>query len=221
MDQELPYEPEARFYHVACSSDAGQVLVWGGETSELFSNDGRIKLASVVQEFDPCKEVWCQRDTVGVPHPGLSLAACTSVGNNLFLYGGEVLDYFCGALSRLDMKTLTWSLLCPEAVAGGPMRKGLCGIVMFHGDKLAVIGGYGYQTGPTPPGSMFIRVTSITDRTVGHTNEHHVFNTTQGIASYSQIHHMCMHILMYDHLQVSGPPLHSGGLDCLHVQSSP
>ena len=93
MDQELPYEPEARFCHVACSSD-GQVLLWGGETSEFYSNDGRIKLASVVQEFDTCKEVWCQRDTVGVPHPGLSQAACTSVGNNLFLYGGQVLGNF-------------------------------------------------------------------------------------------------------------------------------
>ena len=78
------------------------------------------------------------------------------------------------------MKTLTWSLLCPEAVVGGPMRKADCGIVMFHGDKLAVIGGYGFPTGPTPPGSTFIRDTNITDRIAGNTNEHHVFNTSQG-----------------------------------------
>ena len=175
------FEPEVRSYHVACSND-GQVLVWGGDTSEFYSNDGRIKLASVVQEFDPCTEVWCQRDTVEVPHPGLSSAACTSVGNNLFLYGGGVSDYVCGArLSRLDMKTLTWSLLCPEAIqAGGPMRKIGCGIVMFHGDKLAVIGGYGSPTGPTPPGSTFVRNTNISDRIVGNTNELHVFNTSQG-----------------------------------------
>ena len=188
------FEPEAKFSHVACSSKGGKVTVWGGRAAELasspghnsaeyYSNDhGRIKLASVVQEFDPLKEVWCQRDTVGVPHPGLSGVACTSVGNNLFLYGGEVPGYVCGALSRLDMKTLTWSLLCPEAqaVAGGPMRKNGCGIVMFHEDKLAVIGGYGYPTGPTQAGSTFIRDTNVTDRIMGYTNEHHVFNTSQG-----------------------------------------
>ena len=78
------------------------------------------------------------------------------------------------------MKTLTWSLLCPEAVAGGPMRKIGCGFVMFHGDKLAVIGGYGSPTGPTQPGSLFIRTTNVTDRDLGLTNEHHVFNTSQG-----------------------------------------
>ena len=180
MDEEVLFEPEARFQHVACSSEGGKVLVWGGHTAEYYSNDGRINLASVVQEFDPCKEVWCQRDTVGVPHPGLSGAACTSVGNNLFLYGGRVPGLLCGALSRLDMKTLTWSLLCPEAIAGCPMRKIGCGIVMFHGDKLAVIGGAGSPTRPTPPGSVFIRDTNVTDRTVRHTNEHHVFNTSQG-----------------------------------------
>ena len=180
MDQEVLFEPEARFHHVACSSD-GQVLVWGGRTAEYYSNDhGRIKLASVVQEFDPCTEVWCQRETVGVPHPGLASIACTSVGNNLFLYGGEVPGSLYGALSRLDMKTLTWSLLCPEAVAGDPMRKVYCGIVMFHGDKLAVIGGYGSPTGPTPPESVFIRDTNVTHRIAGHTNELHVFNTSQG-----------------------------------------
>ena len=180
MDQKVLFEPEARFYHVARSSEGGKVTVWGGCTAEYYSNDGRINLASVVQEFDPCKEVWCQRNTVGVPHPGLSQAACTSVGNNLFLYGGQVPGSLCGALSHLDMKTLTWSLLCPEAVAGGPMRKIGCRFVMFHGDKLAVIGGYGCPTGPTQPGSLFIRDTSITDRVAGHTNEHHVFNTSQG-----------------------------------------
>ena len=79
MDEELLYEPEARFWHVACPSE-GHVIVWGGRTAEFYSN----KSTSVVQAFDPCKEVWCQHDTVGDPHPGLSSAACTSVGNNLF-----------------------------------------------------------------------------------------------------------------------------------------
>ena len=61
--------------------------------------------------------------------------------------------------------------------AGGPMRKAGCGMVHFHHDKLAVIGGYGYPTGPPQPGSTFINVG--TDGR-GATNEIHVFDLSQG-----------------------------------------
>ena len=81
------YEPSPRFSHVA-SSVGVQVVVWGGQTSEFYSKDGRVKLATIVEQFDPYREVWCQRGTGGTPHPGLSSAACTSFGNHLFMYGG-------------------------------------------------------------------------------------------------------------------------------------
>ena len=65
------------------------------------------------------------------------------------------------------------------------MRKAECGIVHFHHDKLAVIGGYGIPTGPTQPGSSFIRSTRYTDGR-GWTNEIHVFNISQ--CSDTQVH---------------------------------
>ena len=80
----------------------------------------------------------------------------------------------------LNVKILTWSQLCPAGTAGGPMRKAMCGMVHFHRDKLAVIGGYGIPTGPTQPGSTFIKDTTCTDGR-GWTNEIHVFNLDQGI----------------------------------------
>ena len=187
MDQQRElYEPSSRFFHVA-SSVGGQVAVWGGQTSEFYSKDGMTKLASVVEQFDPYSEVWCQRGTTGIPHPGLSEAACTSFGNYLFMYGGlhdGTASSGNGALSRLNVDTLVWSLLCPET-ARGPLRKYGCGMVHFHCDKLAVIGGHGYPTGPTQPGSTFIRNTKFTDWR-GWSNEFHVFDISQG--SHSQVH---------------------------------
>ena len=53
MDQQLElYEPSSRFGHVS-SSVGGQVVVWGGEISEFYSKDGRVKLATIVEQFDP------------------------------------------------------------------------------------------------------------------------------------------------------------------------
>ena len=61
-------------------------------------------------------------------------------------------------------------------------RKVGCGIVHFNHNKLAVIGGYGYPTGPTQPGSAFIRKTDGS----GMSNEFHVFDISQG--SQSRVH---------------------------------
>ena len=193
MDQQASdlYEPNSRLAHVASSVCDGpdQLIVWGGETSEFYSNDGRIQLASIIEQFDIHSEVWCQRGTGGTPHPAPSCAACTSFGNRLFIYGGSydgAATSNNGLLSCLDLTTLTWSQLSlAGGTVGGPMRKVGCSIVHFHHDKLAVIGGYGIPTGPTQPGSSFIRNTQFTDGR-GWTNEIHVFDISQG--SDSQVH---------------------------------
>ena len=191
------YEPEPRLDHVAVCS-RGQFIVWGGVTSDSddpVTDPSRLKLApaSVVEQFDPCTEVWCQRSTVGTPHPGLQWATCTLShdGNDLFMYGGfglggDLATSTRGVLSRLNIKTLTWSLLCPEAVVSGPMNKYGSGMFMFkYGDKVAVIGGYGIPTGPTQPGATFTRDTRFTDG-IGLSNEFHVFDISQG--RHSQVH---------------------------------
>ena len=160
----------------------------GRSDNKVYTNERRIQLASVFELFDVHNEVWCQRYTRGSPHPGLSQPACTSLGNYLFVYGGYCDDTessISGVLSCLDTKTLTWSQLCPAEIAGGPMRKAACGMVHFHRDKLAVIGGLGIPTGPTQPESSFIKDILETDGR-GWTNEIHVFDISQG--SHSQVH---------------------------------
>ena len=196
MDQQQRadlYEPSPRFWHVAASvgdvSTSQLVTVWGGETAEFYSRDGGTQLAPRCQLFHLQSEVWSERHAVlGPPHPGLSDAACTSFGDYLFIYGGSfdgLAASNSGVLSCLNVKTLTWSQLCPADTTGGPMRKAACGMVHVSSDKLAVIGGYGIPTGPTQPGSSFIRNTRFTDGR-GWTNEVHVFDLSQG--SHSQVH---------------------------------
>ena len=192
------YEPEPRLYHVAVSS-RGQVIVWGGLTPSVSDDPAadpsrlNLALSSVVEQFDPCTEVWCQRSTVGTPHPGLQRPAYTLShdGNDLFMYGGsgiggDLASRTHGMLSRLNIKTLTWSLLCPEAVVGGPMKRYSSGMFMFkYGDKVAVISGCGYPTVPNQPGATFTRNTRFTDG-IGWSNECHVFDISQG--RHSQVH---------------------------------
>ena len=183
------YEPAPRFCHVAASVSDGStdhVIVQGGETFEFYtsSDASEIQLASTVEQFDIHSEVWCQRTTEGTPHPGLSMAACTSFENHLFMYGVSVKSKSGSptdsVLSSLDLNTLTWSQLCPGGTLGGPMRKVGCGLVHYHRDKLALIGGHGHPTDPTnQPGSSFIMNARYSDRR-GLTNEIHVFDLNRG-----------------------------------------
>ena len=189
MASQKLYEPASRSSHCqASSSGEGRVYAWGGLILEFESGskDDRIKLAGHIEQFDPYLEIWSQLNTGGTPHPGLFDAACTSFGDCLYMYGGVTLKKYKGCLSYLNMKTLTWSLLCGPEACGGPMIKQGCGMVHFKEGKLAVIGGYGYPSGSIQPGSSFMRDPKFKDWTRGWSNEFHVFDISQG--SHSQVH---------------------------------
>ena len=136
-------ESIARFEHVSILVE-GKVYLWGGAPQDMVSGL-QDELALRIEQFDPYLEVWSQLNTAGTPHPGLRCAACASHGEHVYMYGGKSAKYK-DSLSCLNfgVKTPTWSQLCPAETVGGPMRKILCGMVHFHDDRLAVIGGYGY-----------------------------------------------------------------------------
>ena len=183
MARQQAYEPVSRLFHI--SFPAKRLLyVWGGQTVDIETGSEavKIKLKSCIEEFNPDLEVWRQLNTAGTPHPGLSYAACVSDGENVFMYGGSSAKRREGVLSRLNLETLTWSQLSPET-AGGPMRKGGCGLIIVQ-DKLVLIGGYGIPTGPIQPQATFVRNTMFTD-VKGYSNEIHEFNMSQG--SHSQV----------------------------------
>ena len=96
-------------------------------------------------------------------------------------------ECFSGVLSCLNTKTLTWLPPCVKTESGEqPMKKTGCGLVHFGLDKLAVIGGYGFPTGPTQSGSSFKRSFRHGDGR-GYSNEFHVLNISQGTVHVCEI----------------------------------
>ena len=170
-------EPTARLSHASFAAE-GNVYLWGGVIQDLSS--GHLdELARRIEQFDPYLEIWSQLNTAGTPHLGLAYAACTSHGEQVYMYGGEGTEVE-GALSCLNftVKIPTWSQLSPAGTVGGPMRKTSCGMVHFHDNKLAVIGGYGCPNGPIQPGSEFFRNPGPTATSgSGWTNEIHIFDS--------------------------------------------
>ena len=198
------YEPAARHSHATSSfSIEGLAYVWGGRThsTESGSEKDLVDLASNIEQFDPYLELWTQLNTAGTPHPGLWYTACASTGEHLYMYGGYNIrkDEFDNTLSYLSVKTLTWSQLYPAGTVGGleirPMGKMGCGIVHFHHDKLAVVGGYGIPTGPIQPETSF---TMFTEGRGGYSNEIHVFDISQGTISIRvSLNHIILAIYIY------------------------
>ena len=178
------YEPRARYDHSSFSVE-GKVCVWGGNTND--DSPKRYMLPSRIECFDPYLEVWSQVNTAGTPHPGLYKAACVLLGERMYVYGGCIRSQtYADILSCLDLNRLTWSQIS-TGTAGGPMKKCSCGMVLFHGDKLAVIGGFGVPTGCIQPGSTFIRNTRFSDGS-GWTNEIHVFTQSMHAACTTMLY---------------------------------
>ena len=176
------YEPSPRFFHGAAPV-RGRYYLWGGRVQD-FSESGRRKLASTIDIFDPCLEIWEKHPTTGIPPPGLYRGVCTSLLDSLYWFGGWDGRFHYNSLHRLDTTPLEWRELQPLNQADGPMRKFGCGMVSFLQDKLAVFGGSGIPTGSAQPGAMFTKNTDFTDGR-GWSNELHVFNITEGMWTLS------------------------------------
>ena len=172
------YEPCPRFYHRAAPI-ANTLYLWGGRTQD-FSESSRRKLASVVEIYDPYLEMWEQRATTGVPPFGLCNGGCTSLNETLLWYGGSDSKSRFGTLHQLNSVTLNWDELHHNSPSQGPMAKSSCGLVSYQGDKLGLFGGYAVSTGPTQPGTAFIRDYRFSDRG-GWTNEFHLFHLQEGM----------------------------------------
>ena len=134
------YQPCSRFWHSAASSE-GLVYIRGGSTVDFNrSEKSKQQLATSIEEFDPAKDVWRQLTMKGAPHPGLSAVACASFGGYLYAFGGFDGELLFCTLSRLELKTLTWSKLSAMD-EDGPMRKDASGMVYVDGDRESVNSG--------------------------------------------------------------------------------
>ena len=171
-------EPTPRFSHCAAAV-GGRCYLWGGVVQDFFEIDWK-ELVSTVEIFDPYLETWEKHPTTGDPPPGLYDAACTSVLNSVYWFGGWDGWSFYNSLHRLDTTTLEWRKVQPLNPAEGPMRKVWCGMVSFSQDKLATFGGYGHPTtSPLQSGATFIK--NPFSSGMGWSNELHVFDITRSM----------------------------------------
>ena len=171
-------EPTPRFSHCAAAV-GGKCYLLGGFVQDFLGN-GRKKLVSTVEIFDPYLETWEKHPTTGDPPPGLYDAACTSVLNSLYWFGGWDGLFFYNSLHRLDTTTLKWTELQPENEDEGPMRKKWCAMVSFSPDQLATFGGYAHPTkSPIQSGATFID--NPFSSGMGWSNELHVFDITRSM----------------------------------------
>ena len=137
-----PYEPTPRFEHCA-TSVGGKCYLWGGRIPDYAVSD----LTSNVDVFDPNLEAWEKCPTTGVPPLGLYNAACATLLDSVYWFGGFDGTSYYNSLHRLDPTTLEWRELQPLNQADGPIRKTGCGMVPFLHYHLAVFGGHGISTG--------------------------------------------------------------------------
>jgi hypothetical protein len=144
--------------------------VWGGRTRNLRKD--KKGLAKFVHSFDLFMECWAVNKSTGVSPPGLYDGACASAGCCIYVYGGYDGSKGYSYLHQLDTRSWKWRLLS----AAGPMKKTGSGMVT-HNDMLVLFGGYGTPSGPTQPGSEYIKDSSGLR---GWTNELHVFDPRGG-----------------------------------------
>ena len=165
MAQATSFEPKPKF-GPSSSVILGQLHQWG------LGNDGNIS----ADVFNFHSELWETITTQGAPPPGVVLAVSAGSEHYLYSYGGIGGKSLTGCLHRLDTKTSTWSQLAPHS-ADSPMKKGLCGMIVYK-NWVIVIGGRGIQQGPLQPGSEWIKRND--DSGEGLTNEMHKFDLSKG-----------------------------------------
>lgn len=170
-------EPSARSAFFS-SPVGGKVYLWGGYNQDLLSKKISLKeFTESVYSFDPYQEIWTSLSPTGPPPAGTSNGACTSTDHHIYTYGGWDRDGTDGCLHSLNAETLAWNKLA----SNGPMKKNNCGMIAYD-NQLLLFGGYGVPSGPTQPGSAFVR--DVSDH--GWTNELHTFDLSKGEVLSSQ-----------------------------------
>ena len=165
-------EPSPRFSQLSAVVE-GKLCVYGGITKDFLKK--KSGLASSVHSFDGLLQSWSSEDTGGdVPLPGLYHGACAYSGQHVYVYGGSDGSTPQGFLHQLDTRTWTWK----QQSSTGPMRKAGCKMVAYD-SNLVLFGGYGIPSGPTQPGTEFVKSSNYTDGR-GWTNELHTFDLIKG-----------------------------------------
>ena len=158
-----------------------EVFFWGGalEDYSLLVHDSPKKrqFTSLVETFNPLTFKTREMRTIGNPPNAMQLFCCTSIGNDIYYFGGNCETNKCyhNNLFVLDTLTKKWREVIPSG--NGPMNKAVCGMVSFNSDGkdyLLVIGGIGMFPDRVPAHSKYIAYPIAQFEHLCHTNEVHL-----------------------------------------------
>ncbi|KAG6646756.1 uncharacterized protein LOC122314710 isoform X1 [Carya illinoinensis] len=126
--------PSPRESHTATIVGDDKIVIFGG------SGEGEANYLNDLHVLDLKTMKWTSPEVQGdVPVPRDSHSA-VSIGNKLFVYGGDRGDRYHGDVDMLDMETLTWSRLAVQGSSPG-VRAGHAAVNVRT--KVYVIGGVG------------------------------------------------------------------------------
>ena len=138
-----------------------QVYVWGGHKKLLpLVHDSSVKrkLISSVECFNLFTSKWEKQSTTGVPHYGTVNYSSSSIGDDIYYFGGRCKPSECyhNNLFVLNIITNGWrEVMCS---GNGPMRKAHCGMTSCHlsgEDYLLIVGGRGPIPANLPTHSFY------------------------------------------------------------------
>ncbi len=134
--------------------------MWGGLTDDR-SEDGKKRVQSMLEVFDPYIEVWSQQPTTGTPPPlGLYYSACAAIAASMYICCGFDGSSYYNTLHELGVATRKWRGVLVRNPSEGPMRKTACQMVVYEG-KLVLFGGYGIPSHRMQPGASFARIQGL------------------------------------------------------------
>ena len=134
------------------------------------------KEATTIGIFNPTNEEWTLQPTTGTPPPGLWEGGCTSIGNDLYCFGGNNRSSYCNDLHKLNLDTFQWSKVHPKnGQRNWPMPKIACGFAAINQRTLCCFGGF--------TGSVL-------------TNEFHLYDVQEGTSyNYSLLYFVFAYVL--------------------------
>lgn len=164
-------EPSPRFGHFSTVVENNH-YVFGGYTPDFVKREK--ELAEEIHVLKDWDQDWETIGTTGKHPPALYHGNCTTLGSQIFVYGGSDSHNYQDSLYQLDTVSMEWSEL-----PSGPMKKSAGGFIGYE-DNLLLFAGSGCPTDPSQPlpGAEFIEHRKV--KGLYYSNEMHLFNLTKG-----------------------------------------
>ena len=164
-----PYEPSA-CWRPFSTTIRGQHYLWRGY--------GKDRRSTSINVFDSYTETWSHHNTTGALPSGMCDGACTSIGTDIYTFGGSNGSTRFNDLRKFDSTNNVWTeIRCKNDEAHTPMKKTNSRLVSVNEKTLALFAGYG--VGHTDCNSRFIKSSAFSDGR-GWTNEFHLFDIEEG-----------------------------------------